>query len=278
MLAKRIIPCLDVKAGRVVKGVNFVNLRDAGDPVEIAAAYEQEGADELTFLDITASHEKREIMLDVVRHTAEKVFMPLTVGGGVRTLEDIRNLLKAGADKVAINTAAVHDPEFVRRAAERFGSQCIVVAIDAKQVPEDRPEVQPGLSWQEQYPQLFLNPGDSLPAWEVFTHGGRNPQGIHAVRWAIQMGAFGAGEILLTSMDRDGTKTGYDLKLNRAISEAVHIPVIASGGAGTLDHLYEGIVEGKADALLAASIFHFKELTIPETKRYLKSRGIPMRL
>ncbi len=278
MLAKRIIPCLDVKDGRVVKGVKFVNLRDAGDPVEIAAAYEKEGADELTFLDITASHEKRDIILDVVARTAEKVFMPLTVGGGVRTLEDIRNLLKAGADKVAINTAAVHNPEIVEPAAKRFGSQCIVVAIDAKQVDPKKPLTSPTLDWRENHPDLFLNPNDAHPSWEVYTHGGRNPTGIQAVRWARLMETFGAGEILLTSMDRDGTKAGYDLALNRTISEAVHIPLIASGGAGTLEHLYEGIVEGKADAVLAASIFHFKEFTIPETKQYLKSRNIPVRI
>ena len=278
MLAKRIIPCLDVKDGRVVKGVKFVDLRDAGDPVEVAAAYEREGADELTFLDITASHEKRDIILDVVARTAEKVFMPLTVGGGVRTIEDIRNLLKAGADKVAINTAAVHNPEFVEQAAKRFGSQCIVVAIDAKQVDTTKPLTQPTLDWQGHHADLFLNEKDTHPAWEVYTHGGRNPTGIHAVRWAKLMETFGAGEILLTSMDRDGTKAGYDLPLNRTISEAVHIPLIASGGAGTLQHLYEGIVEGKADAVLAASIFHFKEFTIPETKQYLKSRNIPVRI
>ncbi len=276
MLAKRIIPCLDVKDGRVVKGVNFVNLRDAGDPVEIAAAYEEAGADELTFLDITASHEKRDILLDVVQRTAEKVFMPLTVGGGVRTLEDIRNLLKAGADKVGINTAAVHDPEFVKRAAERFGSQCIVVAIDAKQVPEGSPQTAPSVDWKDQRPTLFTRP--SPPMWEVFTHGGRNPTGIQVVPWAQLMETFGAGEILLTSMDRDGTKQGYDLPLNRAVSEATTIPVIASGGAGCLEHLYEGIDQGKADAVLAASIFHFKELTIPETKKYLASKGIPIRV
>ncbi len=277
MLAKRIIPCLDVKDGRVVKGVNFVNLRDAGDPVEIAAAYESEGADELTFLDITASHEKRDIILDVVAHTAEKVFMPLTVGGGVRTLEDIRHLLKAGADKVAINTAAVHNPEFVEQAARRFGSQCIVVAIDAKQVDPSQPPTASALEWRDKYPALFLTPGDPHPAWEVYTHGGRNPTGIHAVRWAQRMQAYGAGEILLTSMDRDGTKAGYDLPLNRSVSEAVSLPVIASGGAGTLQHLYEGIVEGKADAVLAASIFHFKEFSIAETKAYLKSRNVRVR-
>ena len=278
MLAKRIIPCLDVKDGRVVKGVQFVNLRDAGDPVEIAAAYEKEGADELTFLDITASHEKRDTILDVVARTAEKVFMPLTVGGGVRTIEDIRNLLKAGADKVGINTAAVHNPEFVGQAAKRFGSQCIVVAIDAKQVDPDAPPTPPVLEWQAHHPDLFITQSENHPVWQVFTHGGRNPTGIDAVKWAQQMESFGAGEILLTSMDRDGTKIGYDLALNRTVSEAVGIPVIASGGAGTLEHLYEGIVEGKADAVLAASIFHFKEFTIGETKQYLKSKKIPVRI
>ena len=278
MLAKRIIPCLDVKNGRVVKGVNFVNLVDAGDPVEIAAAYEAEGADELTFLDITASHEKRDIIIDVVERTADKVFMPLTVGGGVRTLEDIRNLLHAGADKVSINTAAVHDPDFVRKAAERFGSQCIVVAIDAKQVDSEAPDHSPDFNWVDRYPDLFVRPCHPQLSWEVYTHGGRNRTGIQAVRWAALMQSFGAGEILLTSMDRDGTKQGYDLELNCAVSETCTIPVIASGGAGNLEHLYDGIVSGKADAVLAASIFHFKELTIPETKHYLKERGIPIRL
>ena len=278
MLAKRIIPCLDVKDGRVVKGVQFVNLRDAGDPVEIAAAYEKEGADELTFLDITASHENRDTILDVVARTAEKVFMPLTVGGGVRKIEDIRNLLKAGADKVGINTAAVHNPEFVGQAAKRFGSQCIVVAIDAKQVDPKSPPAPPTLDWRTHHPGLFITQSASHPVWQVFTHGGRNPTGIDAVKWARQMETYGAGEILLTSMDRDGTKIGYDLALNRAVSEAVGIPVIASGGAGTLEHLYEAIVEGKVDAVLAASIFHFKEFTIGETKRYLKSKNIPVRI
>ncbi|MBI5428377.1 MAG: imidazole glycerol phosphate synthase subunit HisF [Nitrospinae bacterium] len=278
MLAKRIIPCLDVKDGRVVKGVNFVDLKDAGDPVAIAAAYEEEGADELTFLDITASHEKRNIIIDVVARAAEKVFMPLTVGGGVRSLDDIRSLLKAGADKVAINTAAVHDPDFVKQAAERFGSQCIVVAIDAKRAsPGDRKPGSP-LPWSVRYPDVFLSAGEPQPAWDVYTHGGRNPAGINAVKWAGLMESHGAGEILLTSMDRDGTKSGYDLPLNRSVSEAVSIPLIASGGAGTLEHLYEGIAEGKADAVLAASIFHFKELTIGETKRYLRSRGVTVRL
>jgi cyclase len=249
MLAKRIIPCLDVKDGRVVKGMNFVGLRDAGDPVEIAARYDAEGADELTFLDITASHEKRPILLDVVRRTAETVFMPLTVGGGVRELADIRALLNAGADKVSINTAAVGRPEFVREAAERFGTQCIVVAVDAKQR------------------------GDG---WEVFTHGGRAATGLDAVEWARRMEGYGAGEILLTSMDRDGTKLGYDLALTGAIARAVRVPVIASGGVGSLDHLYEGLEAG-ADAVLAASIFHYRECTIGQAKRYLAERGVAVR-
>lgn len=278
MLAKRIIPCLDVKDGRVVKGINFVNLRDAGDPVEIAAAYEKEGADELTFLDITASHENRHIILDVVADTAEKVFMPLTVGGGVRTLDDIRNLLNAGADKVGINTAAVNDPEFVKKASKRFGSQCIVVAIDAKQVSLENRPASNIPEWKSKMADLFLTGDDSSPTWEVFTHGGRKPTGIDAVKWALQMEKFGAGEILLTSMDRDGTKVGYDLPLNRTISDTLTIPVIASGGAGTLEHLYEGIAEGKADAVLAASIFHFKEFTIKESKEYLKAKGIEVRV
>ncbi len=251
MLAKRIIPCLDVKEGRVVKGVNFVNLVDAGDPVENAKFYDEELADELVFLDITASYEKRFIMIDVVKRVAEQVFMPFTVGGGIRTVEDIRALLKAGADKVSINTAAVKNPELVREAAKAFGSQCIVVAIDAKRK------------------------GDS---WEVYIHGGRTPTGIDAVEWAKRVQELGAGEILLTSMDRDGTKQGYDIELTRTISEAVEIPVIASGGAGTLEHLYEGIVYGKADAVLAASIFHFREYSVREAKRYLKERGVPVRL
>ena len=278
MLAKRIIPCLDVKDGRVVKGVNFVNLRDAGDPVEVAAAYEKEGADELTFLDITASHEKRNIILDIVARTAEKVFMPLTVGGGVRDLDDIRNLLNSGADKVAINTAAVHNPEFVRSAAKRFGSQCIVVAIDAKRVASTRRSPDSNLNWCKLHPELFLTGNESGLSFEVYTHGGRNPTSINALHWAKLMETYGAGEILLTSMDCDGTKNGYDLKLNRTISESLTIPLIASGGAGTPDHLFEGITEGKADAVLAASIFHFKEFTIEETKRHLKSKGIPVRI
>jgi len=250
MLAKRIIPCLDVKAGRVVKGVKFLELQDAGDPVEIARVYDREGADELCFLDITASHENRGIILDVVARTAEQVFMPLTVGGGINKLEDIRNLLKAGTDKVSINTGAVNRPDFVREAAEMFGSQCIVVAIDAKRA------------------------GDR---WEVFTHGGRNPTGIDACDWAERMENYGAGEILLTSMDRDGTKAGYDLELTRAISERVGIPVIASGGVGTLEHIYEGLTQGNASAALAASIFHFREYTIAECKSYLEQRGVVVR-
>lgn len=251
MLAKRIIPCLDVKDGRVVKGVKFLNLRDAGDPVEIAKRYSEEGADEITFLDITASYEERRTMIEVVDRTAGEVFVPLTVGGGIRSIEDIRDLLLAGADKVSINTAAVKDPEFVKRAADRFGSQCIVVAIDAKRVSDGR--------------------------WEVFTHGGRNPTGIDAVCWARKMEEFGAGEILLTSMDRDGTKEGYDIELTRAVSESVGIPVIASGGAGRLEHLYEGLVYGKADAVLVASIFHYGEYSIKEAKEFLRGKGVLIR-
>jgi len=254
MLTKRIIPCLDVKGGRVVKGVRFLELRDAGDPVEIAGMYDQQGADELTFLDITASSDQRDIIIDVVRRTAERVFMPLTVGGGVRTVEDIRRLLNAGADKVSINTAAVHRPEFVREAANRFGSQCIVVAIDARQVRIDEER------------------------WEVYTHGGRNNAGIDAVEWARRMEAFGAGEILLTSMDRDGAKDGYDLRLTRSVSDAVSIPVIASGGVGKLEHLYDGFTTGGASACLAASIFHYREHTVAEAKEFLKARGVPVRI
>ena len=252
MLTKRIIPCLDVKDGRVVKGVSFVNLRDAGDPVEIAKAYDNDGADELCFLDITASYENRKTILDVVARTAEQVFMPLTVGGGVRTLEDIRNLLTAGSDKVSINTAAVERPEFVKEAAGRFGTQCIVVAIDAKRRPSGQ-------------------------GWEVFTHGGRKPAGLDAVEWAKTMERSGAGEILLTSMDQDGRQSGYDLELTAAVSDAVSIPVIASGGVGTLEHLYDGFVKGRADAVLAASIFHYRTHTIPEAKAYLRGRGISVR-
>lgn len=250
-LAKRIIPCLDVDAGRVVKGVNFVNIRDAGDPVEIAHRYDEQGADELTFLDITASSDARDTMVHVVEEVASQVFIPLTVGGGIRKLEDIRRMLNAGADKVSINTAAVFNPEFVKQATEHFGSQCIVVAIDAKQV------------------------GDT---WEVFTHGGRKPTGINAVAWAQKMVEYGAGEILLTSMDRDGTRNGFDLKLTRTISEAVNVPVIASGGVGNLQHLVEGVIEGKADAVLAASIFHFGEFTVAQAKQKMAEHGVEVRL
>ncbi len=279
MLAKRIIPCLDVKDGRVVKGVSFLNLRDAGDPVDNALYYDSEGADELVFLDITASHEKRKIILDVVEKTANDVFMPLTVGGGIRNLDDIRNLLNAGCDKVSINTAAVQDPYFISRAAERFGTQCIVVAIDAKRVTEGMTEAS-GEGWfsDDSLKDVVL----SLPAhdltWALSTHGGRKMKLINAVKWAKKMEALGAGEVLLTSMDRDGTKVGYDLELTRAISEAVSIPVIASGGAGNLEHLYEGLSGGKADAVLAASIFHYREYSIRQAKEYLKSKGVPIRL
>ncbi len=294
MLTKRIIPCLDVKAGRVVKGVSFVNLRDAGDPVEIAKVYDEQGADELTFLDITASHEERGIILDIVRRTAEQVFMPLTVGGGIKNLDDIRNLLLAGCDKVSINTTAVHDPEFIKAASMRFGSQCIVVAIDAKQVIVHDKDFKPPLTWaaDPKYRQVFLsnselhtepaleriNRGNSGLKWEVYTHGGRKPMGIDAVAWARMMEEYGAGEILLTSMDQDGQKNGYDLALTRAVAEAVTIPVIASGGVGNLEHIYEGFTKGKADAALAASIFHFREYTIRQAKEYLKERGVPVRL
>jgi len=277
MLTKRIIPCLDVKEGRVVKGTRFVNLRDAGDPVEVAALYDREGADELVFLDITASHERRRVMMDVVARTAEQAFMPLTVGGGIRSLEDIRGLLRAGADKVSLNTAAVQDPDLVRRAAERFGSQCIVLAIDAKCRAESRePRAENGETRTETDPSRRSGLGSRL-RWEVYIHGGRTPSGKDALAWAVEGERLGAGEILLTSMDRDGTKDGYDLDLTRAIAEAVRIPVIASGGAGTLEHLYEGLVTGKADAVLAASIFHYREFTIPEAKRYLAGRGVPVR-
>jgi cyclase len=255
-LAKRIIPCLDVDNGRVVKGVQFVDIRDAGDPVEVAKRYDEQGADEITFLDITASSDNRETMVHVVEEVAGQVFIPLTVGGGIRTVEDIRRMLNAGADKVGINTAAVFNPEFVREAAEKFGSQCIVVAIDAKCVS------------QEGEPKR----------WEIFTHGGRKPTGIDAVEWAQKMTDYGAGEILLTSMDRDGTKIGFDLELTRAISDAVSVPVIASGGVGGLDHLAEGVIEGRADAVLAASIFHFGEYTIEEAKRAMAAAGVEVRL
>ena len=255
-LAKRIIPCLDVDDGRVVKGVKFVDIRDAGDPVEVARRYNEAGADEIPFLDITASHEDRDTTLEMVERMASQVFIPLTVGGGVRTIQDIRNLLNAGADKVGINSAAVKNPEFVREAAERFGSQCIVVAIDAKKVSGE----------------------SEANRWEIFTHGGRNPTGIDAVEWARRMTDYGAGEILLTSMDRDGTKNGFDIALTRAISDAVPVPVIASGGVGNLQHLVDGVIQGGADAVLAASIFHFGEYSIAEAKQYMHSAGIEMRL
>jgi len=252
-LAKRIIPCLDVDAGRVVKGVRFVDIRDAGDPIEIARRYDQQGADEITFLDITASSDERETMVHVVESVASEVFIPLTVGGGIRTLADVRRMLTAGADKVAINTAAVFNPEFVAEAATKYGSQCIVVAIDARRV-------------------------DAAGRWEVFTHGGRKPTGIDAVEWAARMAALGAGEILLTSMDRDGTRDGFDLGLTRAVADAVGIPVIASGGVGKLDHLVDGVLKGHADAVLAASIFHFAEHTVGEAKRHMAQAGIEVRL
>jgi cyclase len=255
-LAKRIIPCLDVENGRVVKGVNFVDIRDAGDPVEIARRYNEQGADEITFLDITASHEGRDTTVHTVEKIASEVFIPLTVGGGIRAVEDIRTMLNAGADKVAINTAAIFNPELVRQSAQRFGSQCIVVAIDAKRVDDL----------------------DGQPRWEIFTHGGRKPTGIDAVAWARRMAELGAGEILLTSMDRDGTKNGFELGVTRAITDAVNIPVIASGGVGTLDHLVDGVTIGGADAVLAASIFHFGEHTVPEAKAYMAARGIEVRL
>jgi len=254
MLAKRIIPCLDVDAGRVKKGVRFQDLRDAGDPVAVAAAYDRQGADEICFLDISASAEGRETTLEMVRLTAEQIFLPLTVGGGVRSVEDVRKLLLAGADKVGINTAAVTDPELVRRAAEAFGSQAIVVAVDARRRPQ----------------------GDGL-SWEVFTHGGRRPTGIDALAWCEKMAELGAGEILLTSMDRDGTRDGFDLELTRAVADRVPIPVIASGGVGTLEHLYEGVARGGADAVLAASIFHFGEYTVGQAREYLRARGIRVR-
>jgi cyclase len=255
-LAKRIIPCLDVDNGRVVKGVKFVDIRDAGDPVEVARRYDREGADEITFLDITATHDNRDTIVHVVEQVASEVFIPLTVGGGIRTLDDIRRMLNAGADKVGINSAAVANPEFVREAAQRFGSQCIVVAMDAKKVSQ---------------------PGEA-DRWEIFTHGGRKATGIEAIGWAKRMVDYGAGEILLTSMDRDGTREGFDLPLTRAISEAITVPVIASGGVGNLEHLAEGVIEGKADAVLAASIFHFAEYTIQQAKEHMASRGIEMRL
>jgi len=255
-LAKRIIPCLDVDNGRVVKGVQFVDIRDAGDPVEVAKRYDEQGADEITFLDITASSDNRETIVHVVEQVASQVFIPLTVGGGIRTIDDIRRMLNAGADKVGINTAAVFNPEFVKEAAEKYGSQCIVVALDAKKVS------------QEGEPNR----------WEIFTHGGRKPTGIDAIEWAKKMTDYGAGEILLTSMDRDGTKIGFDLELTRAISDAVNVPVIASGGVGELQHLVDGVVEGKADAVLAASIFHFGEYTVEQAKKAMQEAGVEVRL
>ena len=253
-LAKRVIPCLDVDAGRVVKGVQFVDIQDAGDPVEVAKRYNAEGADEITFLDITASHEDRETMVHVVEEVAAQVFIPLTVGGGIRSIDDIRRMLNAGADKVSINTAAVTNPEFVREAAQKFGSQCIVVAVDARRV------------------------GSAPDCWEIYTHGGRKPTGIDAIEWCVKMSDLGAGEILLTSMDRDGTRDGFDLALTRAVADAVPIPVIASGGVGTLDHLAEGVSAGHADAVLAASIFHFQQHTIAEAKAHMRQRDIEVRL
>jgi len=255
-LAKRIIPCLDVDNGRVVKGVQFVDIRDAGDPVEIAKRYNEEGADEITFLDITASHQGRDTTVHTVEKIASEVFIPLTVGGGIRTIDDIRRMLNAGADKVSINSAAVFDPDFVKAASDRFGAQCIVVAIDAKRVSAEH----------------------ETPRWEIFTHGGRKPTGIDAVEWAVRMANYGAGEILLTSMDCDGTKNGFDLGVTRAISDAVPVPVIASGGVGTLQHLADGVTHGHADAVLAASIFHFREYTIPQAKEFLYRQGIEVRL
>jgi cyclase len=277
MLTKRIIPCLDVKDGRVVKGVNFVGLRDAGDPVECAARYDEEGADELCFLDITASHEDRDILIDVVSQTAEQAFMPLTVGGGVRTEDDVRELLKAGADKVSINTAAVDDPDFIGVAARCFGSQCIVVAVDARSRRyEASRETPPRPRWADTYPELLCDPSQHV-GWEIFTHGGRRATGIDAVKWCRRMEELGAGEILLTSMDRDGTKAGYDLKLTAAVADAVGLPVIASGGVGGPEHLLEGLTVGKADAVLAASIFHYGEYTIAECKRFLEQHLVRVR-
>jgi cyclase len=283
MLCKRLVPCLDVKDGRVVKGVRFVELRDAGDPVAAALAYDAQGADELVFLDITASHEGRATMLDVVRRTAEGIYMPLTVGGGIRSLEDIRTLLRAGADKVSVNTAALERPGLVSEAARAFGSQCIVVAIDAKAVAgrgaaEGEPAVA-GRGAAEGEPSEYKSEASRGKAsWEVYTHGGRRPTGRDAVAWAREVEGLGAGEILLTSMDRDGTGDGYDLALTRAVADAVSVPVIASGGVGRLDHLREGLVEGRADAALVATLFHFGQHTVPEAKRYLDERGVPVRL
>jgi cyclase len=278
MLAKRIIPCLDVHAGRVVKGINFVNLRDAGDPVEQAQVYDAEGADELVFLDITASHEGRDIILSVVRGVADAVFIPFTVGGGIRGVDDIRAILLAGADKVSINTAAVENPELITEGARRFGSQCIVVAIDARRARESgKQEIREAGSQETKRPDSLV--ADSLiPAhWQVYTHGGRRPTGLDAVTWARQAEAHGAGEILLTSMDRDGTQDGYDIELTRAVAEAVSIPVIASGGAGQLEHFHAALTAGKADAALAASLFHYRTLSVGQVKTYLRERGVLVR-
>ncbi len=290
-LAKRIIPCLDVNRGRVVKGVNFVGLRDAGDPVEIARRYDDQGADELTFLDITASSDSRDLLLNVIEAVAAQVFIPLTVGGGVRKVEDVRRLLNAGADKVSINTSAVHNPQLVADASSRYGAQCIVVAIDAKRVdppgdakrvdpPGDAKRVDPAGDAKRVDPAgdaKRVDPQDA-PRWEVFTHGGRNATGLDAVQWARRMQQLGAGEILLTSMDRDGTRAGFDLALTRAVADALDIPVIASGGVGNLQHLADGVIEGRADAVLAASIFHFSQFTVRQAKEYMAARGIEVRL
>ena len=281
MLAKRIIPCLDVDRGRVVKGTKFLNLRDAGDPVECASAYDQQGADELVFLDITASSDNRKTMVDVVERTADCCFMPLTVGGGIRSVEDVRVMLRAGADKVSLNTAAIARPELVRETSERFGSQCMVVAIDAKRVSGEQSAVSSRQSKTRRW-KPTLNPQPSAPSptgrWEVYTHGGRVPTGLDAVQWGREVESLGAGEILLTSMDADGTRAGYDMELTRAVSEAVRIPVIASGGAGRLDHLLEVLTKGKADAVLAASIFHFGEYQVRDVKQFLKKNGVCVRL
>lgn len=272
MLTKRIIPCLDVDGGRVVKGVSFVELRDAGDPAELAAFYDQEGGDELVFLDITASSDSRDTMVDVVQRVSEQVFIPLTVGGGIRSVEDVRRMLKAGADKVSLNTAAVNDPQLVSQGAAAFGNQCIVVAIDAKRVSSTT-----GATDDAPTPETADLGLNASSQWQVYTHGGRTPTGLDAVKWAVRVVELGAGEILLTSMDEDGQKSGYDLELTRAISEAVPVPVIASGGAGELEHLYQALNQGKADAVLAASIFHFGTFTIDQAKQYLKNKGIPVR-
>ncbi len=274
MLTKRIIPCLDVDGGRVVKGVSFVELRDAGDPAELAAFYDREGGDELVFLDITASSDSRDTMVDVVQRVSEQVFIPLTVGGGIRSVEDVRRMLKAGADKVSLNTAAVNDPKLVSQGAAAFGNQCIVVAIDAKRVSSATREPD---SNGEPAPKSAGPALDGGSRWQVYTHGGRTPTGLDAVKWAVRVVELGAGEILLTSMDEDGQLSGYDLALTRAISEAVPVPVIASGGAGELDHLYQALDQGKADAVLAASIFHFGTFTIGQAKEYLKEKGVPVR-